>query len=117
MSARPSNESIARALRYLDTEFVLKDGDRVDVEMLAEAFALCLDSPGAGWGIEPGEIERAKNFAPEFGDNEWWHVRARADFHRGCYFGLAPRWKREGECVCSRELLRAAGCRCCYRSV
>lgn len=120
MSARPTDQQIALALRYLDREFVLGDGDRVDVEMLAEALAL---GPENCPGLEENDLDdladlrRARGFAPEFDENTWWHVRARADFHRAYYFNLPAIYGREGACVCSRELLRAVGCRCKYRSV
>lgn len=114
MSVRPTDEILGYALRYMELEYVIRD-ERVDGEMIAESLAL---GPYHRYAkLEDWELERAKKFAPEFDDNQWWFLRARADFLRTVHYDLPRMYEREGECVCSRELLRAAGCRCCYRSV
>lgn len=114
MTVRPTDEILAYALRYIDREFVITD-ERVDCEMIAEGLAL---GPYHRYSaLEEWELERAKKFAPEFTDDVWWNLRARADFLRTVHYNLPRMYERTGDCVCSRELLRAVSCRCNYRSV
>ena len=114
---RPTDIELVHVLRYLDSQFVLADGDRIDGEMIAEALALGPDAPGSGWSVEPGELERARAFAPEFTGDQWWWLRDRADHVRVVHYHLPRRYAREGACVCSRDLLSRVSCRCRYRSV
>ena len=101
---RPSDEVLARALRYLENEFVVRDG-RVDGEMIAESLGFYDErypKPTSD------ELSYARSFAPEFDDSQWRELLARAD-HLRTRDGLPRRFKVRGNPAVSKAQARLLG--------
>ena len=70
----PTLDEIARALRYVEAEYVIKDG-KVDGEQWAEGLAF-----GQRIAADAEDKARAKEVVGQFPDGAWMRVAERADY-------------------------------------